>query len=71
MEKHIFMKIRKILVLQFADSDSSVFSWIEVNGKKERNPDFLSDYIEHIKSLIGKVDYIFVSSHGDVRDATR
>ena len=52
-----------------ADSDSSGFSWIEVNGKKERNPDFPNNYVEHIKSLLGKVDYIFVSSHDDVRDA--
>ena len=36
---------------------------------KERNPDFPNNYIEHIKENIGKVDYIFVSSHLVVRQA--
>lgn len=59
----------KILVL---DSDSSQFSWIQEkrpNGKKWRNPDFPNNYIKHIKENIGKVDYIFVSSHKEVREA--
>ena len=52
------------------DSDSSKFSWmIEDNGIKVRNPEFLSNYIQHIKENIGKADYIFVSSHKEVRDA--
>lgn len=54
------------------DSDSSEFSWIkDENGNKtkERNPDFPNNYIEHIKSKIGKVDIIFVSSHEVVREA--
>jgi hypothetical protein len=54
------------------DSDSSEFSWIkDENGinTKERNPDFPNNYIEHIKSNIGKVDVIFVSSHEVVRKA--
>jgi endo-1,4-beta-D-glucanase Y len=36
---------------------------------KERDPDFPNNYIEHIKSNIGKVDVIFVSSHEVVRKA--
>lgn len=36
---------------------------------KVRNPEFPKNYIEHIKENIGKVDYIFVSSHKEVRDA--
>ena len=36
---------------------------------KERNPNFPNNYIEHIKENIGKVDYIFVSSHLVVRQA--
>lgn len=36
---------------------------------KVRNPEFPSNYIQHIKENIGKVDYIFVSSHKEVRDA--
>ena len=56
------------------DSDSSQFSWRYVrdeNGgwRKERNPDFPDNYITHIKSYIGKADYIFVSTHEEVRKA--
>lgn len=55
---------------KIADSDSSKFSWIEKeDGTKERNPDFPNNYIQHIKDNIGKVDYIFVSSHKIVREA--
>lgn len=56
----------EVLVL---DSDSSRFSWLQENGEKKRNPDFPNNYIKHIKENIGKVDYIFVSSHADVRKA--
>ena len=54
------------------DSDSSQFSWIkDSNGKNtnERNPNFPKNYIEHIKSQLGKVEVIFVSSHKEVRKA--
>lgn len=62
------------------DSDSSKFSWVEYplmhkdykQGNetiKFRNPDFPNNYIEHIKENIGKVDYIFVSTHDEVRKA--
>lgn len=55
------------------DSDSSRYSWIYENGVKTdiRNPNFISDYISHIKENIGKVDVIFVSSHKEVREALR
>ena len=43
------------------DSDSSYFD-------KSKFP---QNYIEHIKSYIGKVDYILVSSHEDVRNALK
>jgi hypothetical protein len=36
---------------------------------KVRNPDFPKNYIEHIKENIGKVDFIFVSTHEEVRKA--
>lgn len=57
----------------FLDSDSSQYSWIYKDGVKtsERNPNFISDYISHIKENIGKVDCIFVSSHREVRQALR
>ncbi len=41
------------------DSDSSTFD----------KSNFPKNYIEHIKSNIGKVKIIFVSSHKEVRDA--
>ena len=51
-----FFNQSKLFVL---DSDSSYFN-------KEKFP---SNYIEHIKSYIGKVDYILVSSHKEVRES--
>ena len=58
------------------DSDSSQFSWCYEHDplssdkiKKYRNPEFPNNYIEHIKENIGKVDFIFVSSHLQVREA--
>lgn len=52
------------------DSDSSDFSWIiDDDGNKIRNPEFPSNYIEHIKDNIGEYEYILVSSHKVVRDA--
>ena len=35
--------------------------------EKHRNPEFPDNYIQPIKENIGKVDYIFVSSHKEVR----
>lgn len=51
------------------DSDSYQFSWIIKEGEKIRNPDFPINYIEHIKDEITKHDYVFVSSHQEVRTA--
>ena len=56
------------------DSDSSKFSWkYEQDWQDEymrvRNPEFPQNYIKHIKENIGKVDYIFVSTHDVVRQA--
>lgn len=39
------------------------------NSVKKRNPNFVKDYINHIKENIGRVDIIFVSSHLEVRQA--
>lgn len=50
------------------DSDSSKFSWI---SEGVRNKDFPNNYISHIKENMGKVDYIFVSSHKEVRNALK
>ena len=51
------------------DSDSSKFSWVMVANQKVRNPDFPQNYIRYIKENIGKVDYILVSTHENVRRA--
>ena len=51
------------------DSDSSLFSWIVKDGEKVRNPEFPANYIKHIQENLGKVDFIFVSSHLQVREA--
>lgn len=44
------------------DSDSSEFSWLDSG---ERNPNFVSDYINHIDASFksGKYDYVFISTH--------
>ena len=65
--KSYFQRFHKVQ-RRISDSDSSKFSWIEVDGEKKRNPDFPSNYIAHIKSLIGTMDIIFVSTHKEVRD---
>ena len=59
-----------------SDSDSSNYSWIRTidekgNEVKVRNPDFPQNYIDHIKSLLGVKDFIFVSSHDVVRNALK
>lgn len=59
-------------LLTSLDSDSSLFSWmINENGEKVRNPEFPKNYINHIKENIGKYEYIFVSTHKDVREALK
>lgn len=55
--------------LTILDSDSSQFSWTQKEDGKVRNPDFPNNYIKHIKENIGRVDFIFVSSHKEVREA--
>lgn len=52
------------------DSDSSNFSWVKkAEGDKTRNPNFPDNYIKHIKENIGKYEFIFVSTHKEVREA--
>lgn len=54
------------------DSDSSLFSWIlddQGNSTEVRNPEFPANYIQHIRDHLGKVDFIFVSSHDEVKQA--
>jgi len=52
----------------YLDSDSSQFSWI---SSGVRDPNFPQNYINHIRSNIGKCDAIFVSSHEIVRKSLR
>ena len=52
------------------DSDSSAFSWISLPEGRQRNLEFPANYIEHIKQNISLgFEYIFISSHKEVRDA--
>lgn len=67
--KSYLAKLENHSLGSFYDCDSSSFSWIETKNGKERNPDFPNNYIQHIQESIGKYDYIFVSSHKQVREA--
>lgn len=49
-----------------SDSDSSKFSWV---SEGVRNPNFIEDYLRHIKEEIKVKQIVFVSSHKDVREA--
>lgn len=54
------------------DSDSSNYSWVKDengNNTKVPNPEFPQNYINHIKENMGKIPYIFISSHEVVRNA--
>lgn len=53
------------------DSDSSQFSWVTLGDNKVRHPDWPQNYMDHIKDNIGKVDFILVSTHKEVRDALK
>lgn len=52
------------------DSDSSQFSWIEKDGKRERNGLFPLNYVVHILNAANspECNRIFVSTHNDVLD---
>ena len=54
---HIYLEIK--VIKKILDSDSSTFD----------KSNFPENYINHIKSNIGNVDIILVSSHKEVRDA--
>lgn len=55
--------------IKLTDSDSSIFSWIDVDGKKERNPDFPNNYIEHIKKKVEEGYTVLTSTHKSVIDS--
>lgn len=57
------------LGLKVSDSDSSKFSWIPNSNPKERNPNFPTNYINHIKEIQPNYDLVLVSSHKNVRDS--
>lgn len=66
---YLFKKYENDPEIKILDSDSSEFHWIyDENDNKILNPDWPTNYIEHIKDNIGKVDLIFVSSHDEIRD---
>lgn len=56
------------------DLDPSAFSWIKDNNgnnTKDKNPEFPGNYIENIRKYIGSYEYIFISSHREVRQAMK
>lgn len=53
--------------LKVSDSDSSSFSWIMKDGEKVRNPNFVHDYMEHIREKVKEgYNYVFVSTHEEI-----
>lgn len=72
---YAYESMKDIENLKVLDSDSSKFSWLYDYSsftsdliEKQRNPDFPNNYIEHIKQNMD-ADYLFVSSHENVRKA--
>lgn len=64
--KSTAIEFLKFFNIECYDSDSSKFSWIvSEDGEKERNPNFVKDYVDHIKSLLDKDAFVFVSTHED------
>lgn len=58
--------------LAISDSDSSNYSWKIVDGVRtdERNPEFPQNYITRIKDMLDDgLDFVFVSTHKEVRKA--
>ena len=53
------------------DSDSSDFHFEEGLGGHTVKPDWPSNYVEHVRSLVAgeKYDFVFVSSHLETRSA--
>ena len=50
------------------DLDSSVFSWLEKeDGTKVKNPTFVEDYTCAIRRLAQYVDFLFISTHDEIR----
>ncbi len=81
---YAFEKMKNIKSLNVLDSDSSKFSWIwetewEDDYEKgsvpvkvrKRNPNFPNNYIQHIKENMDNTNYLFVSSHKEVREALK
>ncbi len=66
--KSYIYKHQKELGITCIDSDSSYFHWtVNTPRTKIKNPNFPTNYIDHIKENLGKYDIIFISSHEDVR----
>lgn len=57
---------RKNSTLQVLDNDSSLFSHLY---KDVPHPDFPENYMRHTENNVGRVHYILVSTHKDVREA--
>ena len=56
------------LNLKVSDSDSSQFSWLDKEHTK-RNPNFVKDYMAHIKQCMSeKYDIVFISTHKSIME---
>ena len=56
------------------DAESSAFSWIWKMGEpfgKERNPEFPTNYIKHIRNAAKNYDIVLAASHETVREALK
>lgn len=54
------------------DIDSKGYEWLtDEKGIMKRNPEFPENFIKGIKDNMGKVEYIFVPSNIEVRDALK
>lgn len=72
-KSYVFKNQDKIGI-KCVDSDSSMFSWTtDAENQKIRNPFWPSNYIQHLHGLLNddSIDYIFVSTHKEVREAMK
>lgn len=49
--------------MKVVDSDSSKYSWIEENGERVRNPNFLHDYTQHLLEESSEGKTVLCSTH--------
>ena len=60
--------ILKYQLYDVINAESKKFSWKNFFGGRYHNPEFPNNYVEYIMKNIGVVDFIFTSSHEDIRN---